>query len=177
MSHDKNRSIIEEKFEWFLWNSRFMVMFAVIFGLLSALVLFIVASLDVVFALISRWPFYHNADATNKLISTLIGSIDVYLIAVVIMLFSFGLYELFISKIDIGQSNNEIKILEITSLDQLKSKLMKVIIMVLVVSFFKKILNMPLKNNWEMFLFALSILALSSSVYLMHKNDENPPKN
>jgi len=86
-----------------------------------------------------------------------------------LLLFSFGVYELFISKIDIGRDNKEIKILEITSLDELKNKILKVIIMVLIVSFFQRILTMEYRTPIEMFYFALSIFFLSCGIYLMHK--------
>jgi len=59
------------------------------------------------------------------------------LIAVVLLIFSFGIYELFISEIDDAE-NSEVgsKILAIHSLDELKDKLGKVVVMVLIVSFF-----------------------------------------
>jgi len=51
------------------------------------------------------------------------------------------LYELIISQIDIAQMSAASRILEIKSLDELKDKLAKVIIMVLIVGFFKRAMN------------------------------------
>jgi len=83
--------------------------------------------------------------------------------------FSFGIYELFISQIDVARRDKAITILEIKDLDELKNKIIKVIIMVLIVSFFSKVLNYSDQYDepLEMLYFALSILALSLGVYLI----------
>ena len=94
-----------------------------------------------------------------------------YLIGVVLLIFSFGIYELFISKIDIARNNPELTILEIENLDELKNKIIKVIIMVLIVSFFKRIIYITklFDTPIEMLYFALAILALSIGVFLIKK--------
>ena len=86
------------------------------------------------------------------------------------MIFGFGIYELFISKIDIAREDKSISILEIENLDELKNKIIKVIIMVLIVSFFERVLEMEYKSPLDMLYFALSIFGLSFGVYLINKN-------
>ncbi len=39
--------MIEKLFEGLIWNSRFIVILAVVFGLIGAIILFIVASMDI----------------------------------------------------------------------------------------------------------------------------------
>ena len=39
--------MLEKLFEGAIWNSRFIVILAVVFGLLGAIVLFVVASMDI----------------------------------------------------------------------------------------------------------------------------------
>ena len=178
----------EKIFESILWNSRFCVLLAVIFGLISAVVLFVAGSIDIVEGirtdfvgehLSSGSAEYEHADKEHSkskkssghahLVGVIIGSIDLYLIGVVLLIFSFGIYELFISHIDVGRDNAEVKILEITSLDDLKNRIIKVVIMVLVVSFFKRVLGMEFNTPMEMMYFAISIFAISFGVYFMHK--------
>ena len=108
----------------------------------------------------------------NLLLNAIISSIDLYLIAVVLLIFSFGLYELFITKISIKELSN-IKVLEIHTLDQLKDKLAKVIVMALIVAFFSKVLNMDVKSTLDMIYFAISILALSLGLYFLHKESKH----
>jgi uncharacterized membrane protein YqhA len=105
----------------------------------------------------------------KEILIKFIEAIDLYLIGVVLLIFSFGIYELFISKIDVARLDESVTILEIKDLDELKNKIIKVIIMVLIVSFFSKILQSSEEYDTplEMLYFALSILALSVGVYLI----------
>ncbi len=168
----KEQGIVERVFEWGLWNSRFFVLFAVIFSMLGGMVLFIVASVDIWDVVKLVFHTYtshaHPEHFHEDIVGGLIGAVDLYLMAIVMFIFGFGLYELFISEIDIAQKGAS-KILEIHSLDELKDKLAKVIVMVLVVSFFKRILHTQFAGAEEMLYFAGSILALSLGLYFMHK--------
>ncbi|WP_104696865.1 MULTISPECIES: YqhA family protein [unclassified Helicobacter] len=161
-------------FESILWNARLIILLAVVLSLVGSILLFIVASWDIINAGIQTMYYYtgkggQGHDIHNILLNAIISSIDLYLIAVVLMIFSFGLYELFISKISIKELSN-IKVLEIHTLDQLKDKLAKVIVMALIVAFFSKVLNMDVKSTLDMIYFALSILALSLGLYFLHKD-------
>lgn len=160
-------SQIEQAFEKFLWQTRFIVLLAVIFGLISAFALFIVGSLDIVKHLTE---LVKGNIETKYLIAGIIGSVDIYLIGVVMLIFSFGIYELFVSQIDIGRVNEDVRILEIKSLDELKNRIIKVVIMVLVVTFFKTVLGTPYESPLEMLYFALSIFTICFGVYFMHKS-------
>ncbi|MCV6607253.1 MAG: YqhA family protein, partial [Campylobacterales bacterium] len=93
--------------------------------------------------------------------------------AVVLLIFSFGLYELFISDIDEAKNSSSSSILSIQSLDQLKDKIAKVIVMVLVVSFFQRVLHMEFATPLEMLYFAGSILILSLGLYFLNKKGKS----
>ena len=82
-------------------------------------------------------------------------------------IFAFGIYELFISHIDEAVGHSQI--LAISSLDQLKDKIAKVIVMVLVVNFFQRVLHTHFETPLEMLYFALSITALSVGLYFLSK--------
>jgi uncharacterized membrane protein YqhA len=161
--------MLEKIFEGAIWRSRFVVILAVIFGLVGALVLFVVASMDI-------WGvamYTYNTIVTDAhpdhfhedIVAGIIGAVDLYLIAVVMFIFSFGLYELFISEIDEAEGDN--KILAIHSLDQLKDKIAKVIVMVLVVNFFQRVLHTEFKTPLEMLYFAVAIAALAIGLYFL----------
>lgn len=54
-----------------------------------------------------------------------------------------GLYELFISKINVAEDSKVSKnVLHISSLDSLKNRLAKVILMILIVNFFEQVVQM-----------------------------------
>src|SRR5574344_1032301 len=139
--------MFEKFFENALWKSRFIVILAVIFGFMGSVILFIVASVAVI-----------------------IGAVDLYLIAVVLLIFSFGIYELFISKIDAACTPEDCNsILNISSLDQLKDKIAKVIIMVLVVNYFQRVLHTKYETPLELLYFSLAIVALAVGLYFTGK--------
>jgi len=93
--------------------------------------------------------------------------------AVVMFIFGFGLYELFISEIDVAKKQGASKILEIHSLDELKDKLGKVIVMVLIVNFFQRVLFTSYSGAQDLLLFAGSILALALALYFLHKGGDH----
>jgi uncharacterized membrane protein YqhA len=165
---------IEHIFENLLWNSRFFVLLAVIFSMLGGIALFIVASMDVLGVVGNVLNVYmyglHPEHFHEEVVSGLIGAIDLYLMAIVMFIFGFGLYELFISDIDMAKQSSSSKILEIHSLDELKDKLAKVIVMVLVVSFFQRVLHTNYIGALEMLYFSISILALAVGLYFLHKD-------
>ncbi len=168
--------LLEQLFERALWESRLFILLAVIFGMIGGIVLFLVASYDIyeitLYTIHVMQSNEHPHNFHAKLVGDIIGAVDLYLIAVVMQLFSFGLYELFISKIDAAEKSEASGILQIHSLDQLKDKLAKVIVMVLIVSFFKRVLNTEFHGALEMLYFAGSIFALALGLYFLHKGAE-----
>lgn len=167
--------MLERIFENGLWSSRFIVILAVIFGLIGAIILFIVASVDIFSTVKYVFNTYashaHPEHFHDDIVGEIIGAVDLYLIGVVMLLFSFGLYELFISDIDAAKSKEgeESKILAIHSLDQLKDKISKVIVMVLVVGFFQKVGYTEYHGALELLYFALSITAVSVGLFFLNK--------
>jgi len=171
--------MLEKLFESSLWSSRFIILLAVIFGLIGAVILFIVASFDVYdtakFVLNTYLSHEHSQTFHEDVVGGIIGAVDLYLIGVVMLLFSFGLYELFISDIDAAkdEEGKENKILAIHSLDQLKDKISKVIVMVLVVGFFQKVGHTEYHGALEMLYFSLSITAVAVGLYFLSKVGKN----
>jgi uncharacterized membrane protein YqhA len=171
--------LIEKIFESSLWSSRFIILLAVVFGLLGAISLFVVASFDVYDTASNVFMTYYNHNHVENfhaaVVGGIIGAVDLYLIGVVLLLFSFGLYELFISDIDAAheEDGKENKILAIHSLDQLKDKISKVIVMVLVVTFFQKVGHTEYSGALEMMYLALSITAISVGLYFLSKVGHN----
>lgn len=171
----EKRSLLEKVFEYGLWQTRFIVILAVIFGLISTAILFVLASADVYNVLRLVIDFFINGDHTplfhENVMSKIIGAVDLYLIGVVLLIFSFGMYELFISDVDVSLGMKKSGALRINSLNELKNKITKVVIMVLVVNFFQRVLIMQFTNAQEMLFFAISIFALSLALYFLHKNE------
>lgn len=172
ISNDARKTyFLEGVFEKMLWSSRFLVLFAVVASVIASLALFVIGSMKIIDVVRHLWDYYINAvalDLDKLVIGEIIGSIDIFLIAVVLLLFSFGLYELFISHIDEARKTEASGILKITSLDVLKDKIAQVIIMALIVKFFQMVLDFKIKEPLEMVFFAGAVLFLATSLFFLH---------
>ena len=174
---EDEQGFVESVGEKLLWSTRYIILTGVISSVTASIVLFVVGSWEIIETIYVQFNNLLNHEPFHRqLLVGIISGIDLYLIGVVLMIFGFGIYELFISKIDIARSNIDITILEIENLDELKQKIIKVIIMVLIVSFFERVLEMEYENPTQMLYFALSILAISIGVYLVRKDDGHKTK-
>jgi len=168
-------NFIETLFEKGLWSSRFIIILAVVFGLLGAVLLFTIASFDIYntmrYVINTYVTHAHPEHFHEEVVGGIIGAVDLYLIGVVMIIFSFGLYELFISDIDPAKDEHgkENQLLAVHSLDQLKDKISKVIVMVLVVGFFQKVGHTVFTGALELLYLALSITAVAVGLYFLSK--------
>ncbi|WP_456396766.1 YqhA family protein [Desulfurobacterium sp.] len=168
---NENRKVIEKIFEKGLWYSRFLVILAVIPSIFASFSLFIVGTNKIMKVFLKTMSSFMVYDKSfyKYAIANIITAVDIYLIATVMIIFSLGLYELYISKIDSAVNSESMKLLNIKSLDDLKGKLAKVVLMVLIVTFFKYALNIVYKTPLGLLTLAVSIFAVSGALYLSHK--------
>jgi uncharacterized membrane protein YqhA len=168
--------LLETIFEGSLWNSRFVILTAVLGSLFASFAIFYMATVDVVF-LVQHALHYADptmADAARKAlhdstVSHIVEVVDGYLLATVLLIFSLGLYELFISDIDQAHgSRASSKILVIRNLDDLKSRLAKVILMILIVTLFEEALNMKLATPLDLVYMGASIALIALALYFSH---------
>jgi len=173
-------NLIEKLFEGTLWNSRFIVLTAVIGSLLAGVAIFYMATVDVVY-LLQHLVHYADADMAvearkalhDSTISHIVEVVDGYLLATVMLIFSLGMYELFISDIDQAHgSKASSKILVINSLDDLKSRLAKVILMIMIVTLFEHALNMKLTTPVDLLSLGGSIALIAVALYFTHAAEQ-----
>lgn len=171
--------LIESLFESFLWNSRLMVIAAVLASLAAAVAVLYMASVDA-WIMISHLGTYISPELTaearaelrSETVTHVVEIIDGYLLATVLLIFALGLYELFISKIEqASESHGASKILVIRSLDDLKGRLAKVILMILIVKYFEHALEMQFNDAKDLLYFAGGIAFLGLALYLSHASE------
>ena len=163
---------MENKFEKFLWNFRYITILAVILSILSAFTLIVIGSWDIIEAVIFYNPLFDaSISSNNELLFKLISAIDLFLIGIVLLIFGFGIYELFVSEIDFANAKFSESTLKIRDLDQLKNKIIKVIIIVLIVKFFEKVLKLSenFTTPMDILYFGLSILSICVGYYLINR--------
>ena len=168
--------LLETVFEGILWNSRFVIIAAVIGSLLAGFAIFYMATVDVA-NLFMHAMHYANSGLTDEArkalhdstVTHIVEVVDGYLLATVMLIFSLGLYELFISDIDQAHgSKASSKILVISSLDDLKSRLAKVILMILIVTLFQEAIHMKLNTPLDLVYLGASIALIALALYFSH---------
>ncbi|MBN2648028.1 MAG: YqhA family protein [Thiotrichales bacterium] len=169
-----NQGFAERAVESVLWNSRFVIMVAVIASLFTAFAIFYITTIDVFYTIVHLADYHALNDAQRVELKALtvahvVSSVDGFLLGAIMLIFSLGLYELFISKIDLAKGNSSSKILIINSLDDLKDKLAKVILMILVVMFFEQAIFLKPTEPLELLYYALAIMLVALALYLSHK--------
>jgi len=167
----------ESMFEGALWNSRFVVLTAVVSSMAAGFAIFYMATVDV-FYLVTHIFHYADPDMTmlarkvlhDETITHIVEVVDGYLLATVMLIFSLGMYELFISDIDQAHgSKTSSKILVIESLDDLKARLAKVIIMILIVTLFEQGLKLKIESALDLLYLGGAIALIGLALYLTHK--------
>lgn len=169
------KSWLANIFEASLWQSRLVVLAAVISSLFISFIMFYITSVEI-FYLVGSLMEYHTleyaerAAMKSKAIGIVIGAVDGFLIGAIMLIFSLGLYELFIAKFNMDKSvHGASQILIINSLDDLKDKLSKVILLVLVVMFFEAAIYLKPESTLELLYYSIGIALVSLAMFFSHK--------
>jgi uncharacterized membrane protein YqhA len=170
---------LEQGFERLLWDSRLVVLAAVVTSLLAALAMFYIATVDAVYMFSHLLEYaspaldvVERSEMRSTTITHVVEVVDGYLLATVLLIFALGLYELFISKIEAAeQSESASNVLLINSLDDLKNRLAKVILMILVVKFFEHAIGMRFNSPMDLLVLAGGISLVSLALYLSHAGE------
>lgn len=166
--------MVERLIETILWNSRLVVLVPVFACILLAFGFFIVTTVD---AVVLLWhmiayldPSLGDAARTlmrGEMISNIVGVVDGYLLAAIMLIFALGLYELFINKINLAEGSEfASRLLLIRSLDDLKDRLSNVILLIVIVKFFQQSLAMKYTNTSDLLILALGVALIAGALYL-----------
>jgi len=185
----------EKIFEQFLWNSRFIVLVAVVASLLVGLAMFLVATVDVIHLfkdivaymghstgeketgnVMAAYIGHSSGDeeARSVIVASVVEIIDGYLLATMMLVFSFGLYELFISRINAAEGNElASRVLLIQNMDDLKDRLSKLVLLILVVKFFQHAVKQTSTQGstgaLDLLYFSVGIFLIGAALYVSHK--------
>ena len=171
-------------FESALWSSRLVVLLAVITAVLAGVALFLVIGLQTFGVLVNM---FHCIDPTmaveqretimSESIIRLITMIDGYLLGAFMLIFGFGLYELFLAQIQEAKASRmSARILRVESLEDLKSRLGKVILIILIVETFKDGFQIRTQSPLDVLCVAASIALIGLALYLTHSSGSEKTK-
>jgi uncharacterized membrane protein YqhA len=173
------RNLLNRSFETALWSSRFLVLIAVVVSVLSALALFVLVAIDFVGVLTTMASALspHAAQTSQQTLlgdtaRQIIAVIDASLLGAFMLIFGFGLYELFLGELlPARYSHASARLLHIESLDDLKTRLAKLILIILIVEVFKDTSELNLHAPIDLLYLALSIALIALAIYLTHGHE------
>jgi uncharacterized membrane protein YqhA len=169
----ERQGLVERFFETVLFQSRLVVVLAVVGSLLAAVVMFADGLISIAKA---SWRFVQHpvaghSDVGHEDVSIVfIAAVDSFLFATVLLIFAMGTYELFISEIDPASRTAESRPnwLDIHSLDDLKGAVGKVILMILIVRLFESAVALHYERPLDLLFLGAAIALVSLALYLVH---------
>jgi uncharacterized membrane protein YqhA len=173
--------LAEKIFEGALWRSRFVIVVAVVASMAAAVAVLFMTTVDVWLA-VAHIADYADTSLSDEArrnirddtITHVVEMVDGYLLAAVMFIFALGLYELFVSDIDEARhSVASSRILVIESLDDLKNRLAKVILMILIVKLFEHAVRMKMQNVLDLLYLGGAIALVGVALYLTHGKDSH----
>jgi uncharacterized membrane protein YqhA len=145
--------------------ARFLIIIAVVSTLVAAIALLLFGAIDTVLAI---QEFVATADFSSKtgkeLLVKFIEIVDIFLLATVLYIIALGLYELFVD-----DSLPVPNWLEINNLDDLKDKLVGVVIVVIAVSFLGQFVSWNGQTNLLIPGGAAAVMIASLTYFLAQK--------
>ena len=106
-------------------------------------------------------------EPANVAIALVVQAIDAFLIALVLLIFANGVYNLFVNEVDVDKPKSK-GWSTISSVPQLKSTLAELVIIILMVKFLESALRSFGGYSWEMLILPLGVLMLAASVRVLN---------
>ncbi len=154
-------------FETLLWSMRWLMIPAVVAVIACALPLIGFVVSDIVHLVDVLLSTGFTAESRVELLFITVEIVDQSLMAGVMIMFGLGIYEIFIGKIApelTGAFSS--KLLVVTSIAQLKSKLGTLVIMILIVKFLSLSIEMGIETPTDLLMYAASVALLGLALYL-----------
>lgn len=165
---------LELALEKLMWRFRLIALLPVVMSLVSTLATFILGTKSIFNSLkllqSAGGLGDHDHELEVELLAGIVSGIDLYLIGIALLIFGYGIYELLVSSIDAArdlESPSATGLLDIRDLDQLKEKLVKVLVVALIVSAFKAMLTLKVTDAQSLVFFCFSVLLLALSGFLV----------
>ena len=130
---DPPEAWLHEHFEPAFFNMRYIIIIPVFITFIGAFIMFIIGAFEA-WNSITR---FFGADYEGSQLSLILG-IDAFLLGLVLLIFSYGIYDLFLSKIDIANRPSvRPNWMRFRDIGELKIILAQVILIILTINFFE----------------------------------------
>ncbi|XP_006658910.2 uncharacterized protein LOC102714663 [Oryza brachyantha] len=177
---------VETTVERVIFDFRFLALLAVAGSLAGSLLCFLNGCVYIKEAYSVYWTGCLKGVHTGQMVLKVVEAIDVYLAGTVMLIFGMGLYGLFISNTstDVPSESDRAlqgsslfgmfalkerpKWMKITSLDELKTKVGHVIVMILLVKMFERSKMVKITTGLDLLSYSVCIFLSSASLYILH---------
>jgi len=170
---------VEHSLEHFLWYYRLIIFLGVTGLLISSAIVFMMGLIETYhIAILFIGELINNHGHIGdviytKLIVGIITTVDDFLLGIVLLIFGLGTYDLFISRIDPAEQQDDIRPdwLVFRSLDELKSVLGKVVLMIMIITFLKFVVNSEIQTPLDLLYLGGAIALVALALKLSHGKD------
>ncbi|EER97649.2 hypothetical protein SORBI_3002G401000 [Sorghum bicolor] len=187
-------TVIETTVERVIFDFRFLALLAVAGSLAGSLLCFLNGCVFIKEAYQVYWSSCVKGIHTGQMVLKVVEAIDVYLAGTVMLIFGMGLYGLFISNAssDVPSASDRAlsgsslfgmfalkerpKWMKITSLDELKTKVGHVIVMILLVKMFERSKMVTIATGLDLLSYSICIFLSSASLYILHMLHKGDPE-
>ncbi|RLN36073.1 hypothetical protein C2845_PM03G14870 [Panicum miliaceum] len=177
---------IETTVERVIFDFRFLALLAIAGSLAGSLLCFLNGCVFIKEAYQVYWSSCVKGIHSGQMVLKVVEAIDVYLAGTVMLIFGMGLYGLFISNTSTDAPSDSDRALKgsslfgmfalkerpkwmkITSLDELKTKVGHVIVMILLVKMFERSKMVKIATGLDLLSYAMCIFLSSASLYILH---------
>lgn len=162
-----------------IWRARLLMTAASVLCLFLAVGALYLTAVDFLgfLGLLTR---YGGADGAAQdalrtdLITDLVKILDGVLICAILVLTAFGLFELFVGKITDRPQGRSARLLRVRDLDDLKERVARLIVLVLMIELFGYALRIPYETPLDLVMFAGAVLLVALAVYLTRHASAGP---
>lgn len=158
---------VQDVAERALWGSRLVMLIGVVGSVVMAAVVLWMAAVDLAVLVGDAVGYASSSDRSEVRADLIVGvvkTIDSFLLAAILILMAFGLYELFVSRLDPAHDRRSSpRILLVISVDELKDRIAKLVVLILVIEFFQKSLEAELAQAEDLLKLAgaISLVAIA----------------
>ncbi len=167
-------NFFDNRVEPYMWNAKFFIILAIMCSLIVSIGLILYGVYETIGVL---QLLFKSQDPKEIELATL-SIVDIFLFGMVMMIFAFGTYNLFISKLDnVSRDTRSYEVrpkwVRVENFGELKSIFIKVAIMILIITFLELVVrSMELfqKDIYSILIIPVGILLIALSLKLVHSS-------
>ncbi len=158
-----------------IFRTRYLSVIAVVFGAVGAVLMFVIGAVTTIDAVVTYFGGHEDkafsSDAALSATVEIVSSLDQFLLGLVLLVFAYGVYSLWVVADTTAWEEQRSKMhapdwINVTSVTDLKVKLIEVVAVLLAVLFLKGVLKNPM-TVWSDLVVPIAVILLAGTVWLI----------